>query len=556
MKKIRFVPSIIALFLVFCLITASAGAVSYSSGNDSIFYPPVFTTYPTPTPTPIPTPAPTPTPISDVFLLELINAGPQIRGYNWQNSAIDSQDGITRQVAFCDVTGDGVPELLTLRMAQNGSSCAEIRIGTYNNGTYREIYNFDQLDSRTGTHTYCFFQLKGDNALYAYLNDPSPYNNAKFYKLSSHSNGTFDGRYLMGMTASSWQTQYTTTYGTITESQFNSVMAQQLLPKLDKIVFSGHMRSDGVFVIPAGITNISVTYEQAVSALVTRTNLTSYYTVTDGKSTGTAAQTPVPQITPAPPLPTAQIIIPYPTSTPYLIPTPVPTPVPTPQTIVIPPTSVPYSSWSSAYKSELTGNRNAIAKYTWQNGYAFLGDDVPKARPIAITDFTGDGQPDMLYVASSGGNGAVGDSAQLKICTYSNGLLQEIYSAKEFDKVSQAFPEYLIFRIYGDDSLYLYESTMNAYAGNYYFYKLNRQTNGQLVKKLQFSATTSGVDTFQCKNANGQITLQEFYIGMKQLTDNIREVLLSGHLRDTFFSIPSSASDLSLTYDEAIAMLK
>ena len=553
MKKLRFVPSIVVLFLIFDLITASAGAASTGSGYDSIFYPPIFTT--NPTPTPIPTPAPTPTPISDVFLLELINAGPQIRGYNWQNTALDSQDGITRQVAFCDVTGDGVPELLTLRTTQDGTSCAEIRIGKYDNGTYREIYRFDQLDARTGTHTYCFFQLKGDNSLYAYLNDPNPYNDAKFFKLSSHSNGTFDGRYLMGMSVSSWQTQYTTTYGTITEAQFNNVMSQQLLPKLDKIIFSGHMRSDGVFAIPAGISNISITYEQAVSALVTRTNLTSYYTVTDGKSTGTAAQTPVPQTTLAPSLPTAQIIIP-PAITYAPVPTLMPTPVPTPQTIVIPPTTVPYTSWSNAYNSELTSNQNAIAKYTWQNGYAFLGDDVPKARPVAITDFTGDGQPDMLYIASSGGNGAVGDSAQLKICTYSDGLLKEVYSEKEFDKVSQAFPEYCIFRIYGDDSLYLYESTMNAYAGNYYFYKLNRQTNGQLVKKLQFSATTSGVDTFQCKNANGQITLQEFYIGMTQLTSNIREVLVSGHLRDTLFSIPSSASDISLTYNEAIAKLK
>ena len=169
MKKLHFVPSIVVLFFIFGLITASAGAANTSSGYDSIFYPPIFTAYPTPTPTPIPTPAPTPTPISDVFLLELINAGPQIRGYNWQNTALDSQDGITRQVAFCDVTGDGVPELLTLRTAQNGTSCAEIRIGKYDNGTYREIYRFDQLDARTGTHTYCFFQLKGDNALYAYL---------------------------------------------------------------------------------------------------------------------------------------------------------------------------------------------------------------------------------------------------------------------------------------------------------------------------------------------------------------------------------------------------
>ena len=551
MKKIRFVTLFLAFILLFGQIAASAGAASFSS-YDSIFYPPVYTAYPTPTPTP----APTPTPISDVFLRELINSGSQIRGYNWQNTTLDSADGITRQVAFCDVTGDGVPEMLTLRTAQGSSSRAEIRIGTYSNGAYREIYSFDQLDDRTGTHTYCFFQIKGDSALYAYLNDPNPYNNAKFFKLSYHSNGTFDGRFLMGMTVSSWQTQYTTTYGTITESQFNSVMSQQLLPKLDKIVFSGHMRRDSVFVIPAGITNISVTYEQAVSALVTKTNLTSYYTVTDGKSTGTAAQTPLPQITPMPPLPTAQIIVPPSAGTYYPLPTPAPVPTAAPHPVVISPTPVPYSSRSSAYKGELTNSRNAIARYTWQNGYAFLGDDVSKSRPVALTDFTGDGQPDLVYIASSGGNGAISDSAQLKICTYSNGFLQEIYSEKEFDKISQEFPEYCIFRIYGDDSLYLYVSTMNAYAGNYYFYRLTRQANGQLVKKLQYSATTSGVDTFQCKNASGQITLTEFYIGVKQLTDQIREVLLSGHLRDTLFSIPSSASDLSLTYDEAIALLK
>ena len=157
MKKIRFVTLFLAFILLFGQIAASAGAASFRS-YDSIFYPPVYPAYPTPTPTP----APTPTPISDVFLRELINSGSQIRGYNWQNTTLDSADGITRQIAFCDVTGDGVPEMLTLRTAQGGSSRAEIRIGTYTNGAYREIYNFDQLDDRTGTHTYCFFQLKGD----------------------------------------------------------------------------------------------------------------------------------------------------------------------------------------------------------------------------------------------------------------------------------------------------------------------------------------------------------------------------------------------------------
>ena len=66
MKKIRFVTLFLAFILLFGQIAASAGAASFSS-YDSIFYPPVYTAYPTPTPTP----APTPTPISDVFLREL-----------------------------------------------------------------------------------------------------------------------------------------------------------------------------------------------------------------------------------------------------------------------------------------------------------------------------------------------------------------------------------------------------------------------------------------------------------------------------------------------------
>ncbi|MBQ5522670.1 MAG: zinc ribbon domain-containing protein, partial [Oscillospiraceae bacterium] len=212
-------------------------------------YPPIYATstpypysysYPTATPyyyypTPTPTPAPTPTPITEVFLRELLNNGTPIQGYNWQNTALDSSDGTTRQVAFTDVTGDGVPELLYLRTAQNGNPHAEIRIGTYSNGSYREIYRFDQLDDRTGTHPYCFFQLKGDSALYAYLNDPNPYNNAKLFKLSTQSNGTFDGSYLMGMTASASSTQYNTMYGNCSEADFNGVLAQ-LRQNMDKVV--------------------------------------------------------------------------------------------------------------------------------------------------------------------------------------------------------------------------------------------------------------------------------------------------------------------------------
>ena len=549
-------------------------------------YPPIYATstpypysysYPTATPyyyypTPTPTPAPTPTPITEVFLRELLNNGTPIQGYNWQNTALDSSDGTTRQVAFTDVTGDGVPELLYLRTAQNSNPRAEIRIGTYSNGSYREIYRFDQLDDRTGTHPYCFFQLKGDSALYAYLNDPNPYNNAKLFKLSTQSNGTFDGSYLMGMTASASSTQYNTMYGNCSETDFNGVLAQ-LRQNMDKVVFSGHMRSDGVLAIPAGYTNLSVTYEQAVSALISGTNLTSYYTKTDGIYTGTAAKTPAPQITPTPALPTAPVITPPPVITPQPVITPpvitappvvtppvityapVITTPPAPTTPVAPPTAVPMTTWNNAFKDELTAHKDAIAKYNWQNGYAFLGEQVSTPHPVAFTDFTGDGQPDLLYVSSTGGNGAVGDSAQLKIFSCSDGSMKEVYSATGFDEVSQAFPEYCVFLINGDSSLYLYESTLNAYAGNFYFYKLTPQANGQLKKTLQLSATTSGPDTFECKNASGKITLQEFYIAASQLTSNINEVLLSGHLRDTLLTVPSSATDSSMTYDEAIKAL-
>ena len=542
---------------------------------NSSYYPSIYATetpysyyYPTATPyyyysTPTPTPAPTAIPITEVFLRELMNSGTQIQGYNWQNTGLDSADGITRQVAFTDVTGDGVPEMLYLRTAQNGNPRAEIRIGTYSNGSYREISSFDQLDDRTGTHPYCFFQVKGDSSLYAYLNDPNPYNNAKLFKLSTHSNGTFDGSYLMGMTASAGSTQYSTMYGNCTETEFNSVLAQ-LRQNLDKVVFSGHMRSDGVLAIPAGFSNISVTYEQAVSSLISGTNLTAYYTKTDGISTGSAAKTPAPQITPTPALPTAPVITPPPviTYSPVITPSPVITypptptipPIITPEPVVIP-TTAPQTTWNSAYKDELTSHRDAILKYSWQNGYAFMGDQVPASRPVAFTDFTGDGLFDMLYIASSGGNGSLGDSAQLKIFSYANGSMQEVYSSKEFDKVSQEFPEYCIFQINGDNALYLYESTLNDAAGNFYFYKLTPQSNGQLAKKLQISATTSDGSSFQCKNSSGEISLQEFYIALKQLTDNINQVLLSGHLRDTLFTIPSTASVSSLTFDEAIAAL-
>ena len=535
------------------------------------YYPSVYTTptpyysYSTPTPyyypTPTPTPAPTATPITDVFLRELLDAGTSIQNYNWQNTALDSADGVTRQVAFCDVTGDGVPEMLYLRTAQSGSPRAEIRIGSYSNGSYKEIYRFDQLDDRTGTHPFCFFQLKGDTSLYAYLNDPNPYNNAKFFKLSSRSNGTFDGTYLMGMTVSSTGTQYSTTYGNCTEAEFNTVLTQQIQQNLDKIVFSGHMRSDDVFLIPSGITNISVTYEQAVSSLISGTNLTSYYTVTDGKSNGGAAKTPTPQVTPVPTLPTAPVITVPPTLTPLPLPTATPqaiiiTPTVTPQPVVITPTAAPQSSWSSAFKNELTSHRDAILQYGWQNGYPMLGGSYPASHPVAFTDFTGDGMFDMLYVSSAGGTGSMGDSAVLKILTYENGALQEVYSASNFDTVSLAYPEYCVFQIKGDSSLYLYESALSGDSQvQFSINKLTPQSSGKLSKSLQLSGRTDDGESFLFENASGEISEVEFAVAMKQLTDNITQVLLSGHLRGGLFNVPSSASVSSLTYDEAIAAL-
>ena len=530
----------------------------YNSGYPSVYATPTPYSYPAYTPyyypTPTPTPAPTAVPITDVYLQALLNAGTQIQAYNWQNNGLDSSDGTTRQVAFCDVTGDGSPEILYLYSVSNGSPRAAIKIGTYSNGSIREIYNFDQLDAKTGTHSYCFFTLKGDNSLYAYLNDPDPYNNAKFFKLSSHSNGTFDGSYLMGMSQSaSGQVQYTTAYGSCTEAEFNTVL-NQIRQGMDKVVFSGHMRTDGVFAIPAGISNISVTYEQAVSSLISGSNITAYYTFTDGINTGISANTPVPQVTITPQVPviTPPVVTPAPQIT--IAPT-VPT-VP-PAVVTVTPTATPAPAaigWVSSFKDELSGHRDAILQYSWQNGYAFMGESPAPSRPVAFTDFTGDGQFDMLYISAPGTTGTLGDSAQLKIVTFANGSLQEVYSSSDFDPISQAYPEYCVFQINGDTSLYLYESDLTGGAGNFYFYKLTPQ-GGKLTKNLQLSAVTSDGDSFLCKNASGEISLMEFYTALQQLTDNISQVLLSGHMRGNVFSIPGSVSSSALTYDEAIAAL-
>ena len=542
--------------------TSYATPTPYNAAYPSIYgtATPYPYTYPTATPYYYsPTPAPTATPVADVYLSQLLNASTSIQAYNWQNSALDSSDGTTRQVAFCDVTGDGVPELLYLRTAQNGNPRAEIRIGTYSSGSYREIYSFNQLDDRTGTHPYCFFTLKGDNALYAYLNDPDPYNNARFFKLTSQSNGTFDGSYLMGMTVSAGQTQYSTSYGSCTEAEFNSVLSQ-IRQNLDKVVFSGHMRSDGVFAIPAGITNISVTYEQAVSSLIGGTNLNGYYTVTDGISNGSAAKTPVPQITTTPVAPTAPIITPAPAVTPVPLPTATqPVVVPTVAPTIVPtvaPTAVPQITWSGAFKDELTSNRNSILNYSWQNGYAFMGDQVSASHPVAFTDFTGDGQFDMLYICSSGGSGSMGDAAQLKIFSWSGGSMQEVYSASGFDAVSQSFPEYCVFQINGDRSLYLYESSLSGDSMiDFSISKLTQQADGKLAKTLQLSGSTDNGETFLFKDSDGEISDVEFAVALKQITDNISQVLLSGHLRNTIFTVPASASNVAMTYDEAIAAL-
>ena len=178
-KGYCFVPLLLAL----ALLTGCGGA-SPAATAAPLPTPETRTETQIPTAAPEPTPEPTPEPAADpgpayTAYLELLESERErILSYNWQKgNSYESDTGDyyvnpgTAQVAFADVWGDGVPELIYLRGVEAVDNdpiyAAELRIMGYGGEGLRELYFRDGMHAVAGGGTdYSLFLIPGTNGVW------------------------------------------------------------------------------------------------------------------------------------------------------------------------------------------------------------------------------------------------------------------------------------------------------------------------------------------------------------------------------------------------------
>lgn len=165
------------------------------------------------------------------------------------------------------------------------------------------------------------------------------------------------------------------------------------------------------------------------------------------------------------------------------------------------------SDYKSAYLNVLEKNETAIANYDIQypvsdnefGGYYRAKKDVHAGResePVAFADITGDGVPEMFVMACPDGKNSVDASPELYIYSYSGGEVKNIYDKTKVEYAPEwdLNTEYFIFKEKGDDSLYVFSIMpgANAWEG-YWQYAMGK--DGYLEKIHKWSIGRNNEDT-------------------------------------------------------------
>lgn len=128
----------------------------------------------------------------EAYLDLLLDRREYIDSYDFQR--IYPINDLTRAVAFSDITGDGVPELIYMEGKDNGygyMECAILNIVTAADGEITTLFSSDGWDVQAGGgHHYYLFRQKGDDRLYVYTSSGDERWTYTYYVLDTG----FDGR--------------------------------------------------------------------------------------------------------------------------------------------------------------------------------------------------------------------------------------------------------------------------------------------------------------------------------------------------------------------------
>lgn len=240
------------------------------------------------------------------------------------------------------------------------------------------------------------------------------------------------------------------------------------------------------------------------------------------------------------------------------------------------PTNIVYSQqkprplqnrWMEAYLRLLTEKKQLIRLYSWQKGYHNDNHiheeltDKTLPRPVVICDICGDATPELIYI--EGKNTSPYMTSSLKIFTFKNGSLRELYSG-DWDEEYSNEADYYFFQIMGSKDLYYYYGLGPDWP--FRTWKRFEEKPGELLEPVVVYELSSCydhvdengfevfIDTY--KSGDEVIGKQEYEEGINRLENNTENVLMYNSRKQFVSDFIDLHGCQAATCDEAMVCLE
>lgn len=218
--------------------------------------------------------------------------------------------------------------------------------------------------------------------------------------------------------------------------------------------------------------------------------------------------------------------------------------------------------YKEKYLSIITDKKYMLEYYNWQYGLSYDGISTTwnkEPTPIAITDITGDGVPELIIMYCQEYDG---HTATLEIYTIKeDGNAVQIFSSG-WDIQVAGGTGYFLFKAGTDDGLYGYK-TISDEGTDASYVRLEENAEGKLEEKTLFTLSEypneDYTDMLGTYTEDDKEISQEEYLGKtSQLLDSMTELVMqnNNYNEDIYNKINSDVSEKTyLTYGEALRYL-
>lgn len=381
----------------------------------------------------------------------------QVANYFWQyDFDIMTQTANEEQtpIAFADITGDGVPEMILIQtQASDSSGNADLDIYSFDGDKAIQIFGTDLRDdmmgwdvrAASGTSYFLFTDKDGTLCAYSGIGDENYTDKYMKFKMDASGMLQIDPEWSKTTGPNEEHTDNILICmkndKEVSEAKYDKFL-NDLKKQADTLLIFNEQGRDKAAEFFGNTDDTAMTYEEAMKFLG------------EGSSSGSSAKSGKKD-------------------------------------------SAAKDDYKSAYLNVLEENETTIANYDIQypvsdnefGGYYRAKKDVHAGResePVAFADITGDGVPEMFVMACPDGKNSVDASPELYIYSYSGGEVKNIYDKTKVEYAPEwdLNTEYFIFKEKGDDSLYVFSIMpgANAWEG-YWQYVMGKDSYLEKIHK-------------------------------------------------------------------------